>query len=182
MTIVETTSPRSSGDGFERLLQRLGPRSAGMLRRYRIPEEDAEDILQEVFLIFFLKRPEVLEPEKWLLGTLRNRCLMYWRERRRSRFLTINSVLLDATADPRLSRQSRRAVIRDLRRLMRRLPPRFREILETRFFEGLSPAETARRLGYRESAIYKMIDRSKAALVREMATESLAEGIAWSQD
>lgn len=171
MAILEQgTAPRTTRD-LDLVLERLRPSAVGMLRRYRIPEEDCEDLLQEALLIFILRRPTVDEPERWLLGTLRNRCLMYWRDRRRESFLTVNSSLLDAAADPRMPRQERSSLLRDLKKLLARLPRRYRRVLEIRYLRGLSAAETARQLGYRESGIYKIIERGKSALVTEMERE-----------
>ena len=171
MAVLETSTAPEASPGLEEFLDRIRPAAVGLLRRYRIPDEDSEDILQEALLIFILRSPAVEEPGKWLLGTLRNRCLMYWRDRRRQSFLTVNSPLLDATADPRLSLQERISLLRDLKRLLARLPEHYRLVLETRYLEGLSPAETASRLGYRESGIYKIIERGKTALAREMERE-----------
>lgn len=180
MAVLETSPAPDSSLGLEGILERIRPGAIGMLRRYRIPEDDFEDILQEALLIFILRRPEVEEPERWLLGTLRNRCLMYWRDRRRNSFLTVNSTLLEGAADPRLSRQERASLLRDLKKLLARLPPRYRRVLETRYLQGLTPAETARHLGYRESGIYKIIERGKTALAREMRREGYNERIAWN--
>lgn len=171
MAVLETSTAPEATHGLEDLLDQIRPAALGLLRRYRIPDEDFEDILQEALLIFILRSPAVEEPGKWLLGTLRNRCLMYWRDRRRHSFLTVNSPLLDVTADPRLPLQERLSLLRDLKRLLARLPRHYRQVLETRYLEGLSPAETARQLGYRQSGIYKIIKRSKVALAREMERE-----------
>ena len=181
MAVLQNTQSRSTRPSLEETLERIRPGAIGMLRRYRIPEDEFEDILQEALLIFILRQPVVDEPEKWVLGTLRNRCLMYWRERRRSSFLTVNSTLLDSAPDPRLSVQERTSLLRDLEKLMARLPTNYRRVLETRYFLGLSPAETARHLGYRESGIYKIIERGKAALAREMRREGYSERIAWTE-
>ena len=180
MAVLETSTAPEASPGLEGLLERIRPGAIGMLRRYRIPEDDFEDILQEALLIFILRRPEVDEPERWLLGTLRNRCLMYWRDRRRNSFLTVNSALLDGAPDPRLSLQERLSLLRDLKKLLARLPARYRLVLETRYLRGMSPAETARHLGYRESGIYKIIERGKTALAREMRREGYTERTAWT--
>lgn len=181
MAILEASTAPSAAARLEDIVDRIRPAATAMLHRYRIPEEDFEDVLQEAFLIFVLRRPKVDEPGRWLLGTLRNRCLMYWRDRRRSSHVTINSELLDVAADPRISGQERDNLLRDLRRMLDRLPPRYRLVLETRYLRGLSPAETARQLGYRPSGIYKIIERGKTALKREMRREGYGEKMAWTR-
>ncbi len=181
MAVLETSTAPEAAPALEGMLERIRPGAIGMLRRYRIPEDDSEDILQEALLIFILRSPTVDEPEKWLLGTLRNRCLMYWRDRRRNSFLTVNSSLLEGAADPRLSLQERLSLLRDLKKLLARLPPRYQRVLEVRYLQGHTAAETARRLGYRESGIYKIIERGKTALAREMRREGYTERIAWTE-
>lgn len=180
MAVLEPSPSEDAAPSLEEILERIRPGATGMLRRYRIPEDDFEDILQEALLIFILRQPEVEDPGRWLLGTLRNRCLMYWRERRRTAFLTVNSSLLEAAPDPRLPHQERDSLLRDLRKVLARLPTRYRRVLETRYLQGLSPAETARQLGYRESGIYKIIERGKTALVRELTREGYNEKAAWT--
>ncbi len=106
---------------------------------------------------------------------------MYWRDRRRNSHVTTNSPLLDLAADPRIPGQERDNLLRDLRRMLARLPTRYRLVLETRYLRGLSPAETARQLGYRPSGIYKIIERGKTALAREMRREGYGERNTWTR-
>lgn len=46
--------------------------------------DEAEDICQEVFLRFYEKFDEVLDPRKWLYGTLRNVVLEHYRKKGRN--------------------------------------------------------------------------------------------------
>lgn len=50
---------------------------------YRIYNpEDADDLTQEIFLRFYNKMDEVLEPRKWLLGTMRLVLLEFYKKNR----------------------------------------------------------------------------------------------------
>lgn len=44
------------------------------LRRYHLPKEEAEDIVQQAWLLFLEKRSEVKSPGPWLAGTVSNLC------------------------------------------------------------------------------------------------------------
>ncbi len=136
--------------------------------RFRIPEQDAEDLLQQALLTYVRKRHTVRDPESWLVGTLRNRCLKYWRARRRSLYIAVDEALLESLATPGETSQERADLRRDLSTAMGRLRPRCRSILGLRYGLGCEPRETARRLGYKESSIYKLVERCLAALSSQL--------------
>lgn len=149
---------------FEELLQGLEPRFRAVLARFRIPEQDVEDLVQQALLTYVRKRHTVRNPEAWLVGTLRNRCLKYWRARRRSLYTAVDSAILESMAGEGAPGQERADIRHDLECAMRALRPRCRSILGLRYGLGCEPRETARRLGYKESSIYKLMERCLAAL------------------
>jgi RNA polymerase sigma factor (sigma-70 family) len=153
---------------FEELLRALKPRFYAVLARFRIPEQDAEDLLQQTLLAFVRKRHTVRDAESWLVGTLRNSCLKYWRTRRRSLYTAVDSAILEAIASDGVAGQERADMRRDLAGAMGRLRPRCRSILGLRYGLGCEPRETARRLGYKESSIYKLVERCLAALSSQL--------------
>lgn len=69
----------------EALIDGLRPRLEGILERYQIPLTDRDDVLNEAYLVlrWRYERERVRDPESWLVITLKNRCLIYWRSRRR---------------------------------------------------------------------------------------------------
>lgn len=153
---------------FEEMLKGLEPRFRMVLVRFRIPEQDAEDLLQQALLTYVRKRHTVHNPESWLVGTLRNRCLKYWRARRRSLYTAVDSAILESVAADGAPCQERAAMRRDLQGALGRLRPRCRSILGLRYGLGCEPRETARRLGYKESSIYKLMERCLAALSSQL--------------
>ncbi len=157
---------------FEELLKGLEPRFRTVFARFRIPEQDAEDLLQQALLAYVRKRHAVRNPESWLLGTLRNRCLKYWRARRRSLYTAVDSAILETVAGDGAPSQERSDMRRDLQGAMGRLRPRCRSILGLRYGLGCEPRETARRLGYKESSIYKLMERCLAALSNQLLETS----------
>ena len=170
-----TASQRSAqpNEAFARLASGIKPTAIRICRRYRIPPQDAEDLIQQALIAFFDARDEVENPETWLAGTLRNHCLMYWRRRRRRLYNAVDSAILDEVADPALSKQETMELSHDLGRMLGQLSSRCQSVLQLRYGMGYRPRETAERLGYRSSSIYKILDRCLAALSRTLTVNGL---------
>ncbi|MCB1036416.1 MAG: sigma-70 family RNA polymerase sigma factor, partial [Acidobacteria bacterium] len=159
---------------IEDFLDRLQPRLRGILAQYRIPPEDAEDVLQQALLALVYKWGEIRGPEGWLLGTLRHKCLMYWRSRRRSLYQAVDAVILEFLADADRPEQERLEIASDLNSLVARLPQRCREVLRLRYHLGYDPPEVAERLGYSPTSISKVTNRCLATLNRALVDDGLS--------
>src|SRR5258706_461682 len=72
-------APTENADSFEDFLKAVEPKLKRLLAYHRIPSEDAEDILQQSLLALLYQWERVQVPERWLFGTVRRHCLMYWR-------------------------------------------------------------------------------------------------------
>ena len=153
---------------FDEFLRRMEPRLKRLLGTYRIPPEDAEDVLQQTLLALLYQWDRVRDPECWLVGTLKRHCLMYWRNNRRRIYSAVDSTLLEWLSEPVAPSQERSDMLCDLESLLDRLPSRCRSVLRLRFRMGFEPTEIARRLGYRTSSIGKITHRCLAALSREL--------------
>ena len=161
---------RQGEEGLERLLDEMAPRLAGVLSAFRIPAEDADDLLQNVLLQYLRKRAQVHDPKTWLPGALRNECRMYWRTRRRSFTTAVDGVLLDLMAEPAATpAQELRVLRRNLGRFLAQLDWRCREILHLRYHLGHEAREVADEMGYRPSSIDKVTRRCLDALGRKLA-------------
>lgn len=136
------------------------------MRRFRLPPDDAEDVLQDTFLAFLHKREEIRDPEAWIVGTVRNRCLMYWRGRRRRLLRVVDDSLIETFAEPGPPSQERCDLRRDLDRAMESIPPRCRTLLQLRYGQDRAPKEAAEFMGYRSSGIHKILERCLDALAR----------------
>jgi RNA polymerase sigma factor (sigma-70 family) len=172
MLIPESTE---NSDSFEDFLREVEPRLKRLLATYRIPSEDAEDVLQQSLLALLYQWERVRDPESWLFGTLRRHCLMYWRSQRRRIYSAVDSTLLEWLSEPMAPSQDRVDLLCDLEHLIDRLPSRCRLVLRLRFRLGYEPLEVARELGYRASSIGKITARCLAALSRELLASELAE-------
>lgn len=155
-------------EGFELLLERVEPSLRSTLRWYRIPHEDGEDLVQQTFVTFLHKRAEIHSPEAWLRGTLRRRCLMYWRKRRRDLVQSVDTAILELFEETSGPTQEISDLRADLNRVLRKLPSRCRSLLRLRYSSGLSPIEAAESLGYQSSGIYKLIRRCLSAFSRHL--------------
>lgn len=162
-------------ESLEELLDRVQPRLQATLARYRIPFEDAEDLLQQALLTYLHKQASIQEPESWLIGTLRNRCLMYWRTRRRALYESVDTAILESLAESQRPSQEAAHLERDLENVLSGLPYRCRALFHLRYHVGLEPAEAAEKLGYRTSGIYKILERCLAALTRSLVAMGLVE-------
>ncbi len=170
---MATFDRRSADQGLEDLLRRIQPRARSIFARYRVPPSDAEDLLQEALLVFVHKREGIHHPEGWLIGTLRNRCLAYWRARRRVVYQAVDTAILELVARPERPMQERRDLNSDLKCAIGTLPSRCRSLLKLRYQMGCTPHEAAERLGYRRSSIYKIMERCLAALTSRLVDRGL---------
>lgn len=153
---------------LEELLSSLQRRLERILFRYQIPPEDSEDVLQEAVLTLIYKRNKIRDPEAWLVATLRNRCLMYWRSKRSRLYDSVDVSILELLAKPGGTPQERQEIQADLERAISELPDRCRSLLRLRYGLGYKPAEVAERMGYQASSIRKITSRCLAALTRQL--------------
>jgi RNA polymerase sigma factor (sigma-70 family) len=162
---VAGLAPDSS---FDELFKRVEPRLKRVLVAYRIPSEDAEDLLQQSLLALLYRWQRVRDPESWLAGTLKRHCLMYWRNQRRRIYSAVDATILELLSRPVEPPQQQVEMLCDLERLIGRLPLRCRSLLRLRFLLGYEAPEAAAKLGYRASSIRKITTRCLAALSREI--------------
>jgi RNA polymerase sigma-70 factor (ECF subfamily) len=158
---------------LEELLDRMQPRLRRILARHRIPAQDAEDLLQETFLILVTKWGTIRNPEAWLLATLANRCIIYWRKVRGRVWDLVDTTILELLAEAEAPAQQQADLRFDLRTLISHLPDRCRAILQLRYGLGCSTAEAAERTGYCKSSIRKVTRRCLTALTAELLGHGL---------
>src|SRR5437763_107317 len=92
---------------LEEILKRAEPKLKRVLSRYRIPAQDADDLLQETFLIMVSKAGSIRNPDAWLVATLANRCIIYWRKHRSRLWDLVDSTILELLADAEAPPQER---------------------------------------------------------------------------
>lgn len=164
------------------LLDQVEPDVRRLLHRFRIPAEDAQDLVQDSVVSLLVRRDEISSPLPWFLATLKNRCLQYWRRRRRSLLRAMDVGLLEEIAPHRAPEQERSDLRRDLGGALEGLTPRCRQILRLRYGYDYTGPEIADRLGARESAVRQATLRCLSALSRNLiARDSPTEAVACSR-
>lgn len=151
-------------------LEQLEPEIRQILVRFQIPAQDAEDLLQDVALIFLTKQATITwgSAAPWLLATLRNRCLKYWRQRRRTLIQAIDTGLLEEVAGSSAPEQERGDLLRDLTGAVSHLPGRCRSVLRLRYGLDCEGPEIAQHLGYRQDTVRQVTLRCLSALSRRL--------------
>lgn len=155
-------------DDLPQLVERLESEFSRLFTYFRIPAQDAEDLLQDTLLLFLTKRPQIVTPDAWLVGTLRYRCLLYWRKRRRRLMEAVDETLLLELAGSAAPRQENDDLARDLSGAIGRLPDRCRSLLRLRYGLGCDDPEVAERMGYSPTGIRKIAHRCLAALTHQL--------------
>jgi len=150
------------------LLKSTRPRLERVLRNFEVPPEDAEDILQDAQLTLLYKWDKIRSPENWLVGTVKKKCIMYWRKRRGSLCEAVDTAILDLISTPQAPAQEKAELTFDLNRVLSRLSTRCRSLLRLRYGLGYGPTEVAEQMGYRTSSIRKVTNRCLAALTRQL--------------
>ncbi len=156
-------------------LESSRPALQRVLSTYDVPPQDAEDLLQEAYLTLLYKWERVECPQAWLIGTLRKKCIMYWRSRRRRLYDAMDAALLDLLVEPARPVQEGRDLCHDFERALSRLPARCQRLLRLRYVLGLGPNEAALEMGYQPSSIRKVTSRCLAALSRELIETGFLE-------
>lgn len=161
-------------DELEELLRRLKPRFAGILRRFRIPPQDAEDRVQNVLVQFVYKRSQIRNPAPWLLGALRRECLMYLRTCRRSRTVPVDTAILELLGEASMPDAERADLRRRLGKWIGKMSFKCRRLLRFRYLEELDAKEIARRTGFKPSSVDKVTRRCLQALERKISSAASA--------
>ena len=170
--------PSALEPSLEEILGKMQPRLKRILCRYRIPAQDAEDLLQETFLIMVSKWGTIHNPEAWLLATLANRCIIYWRKYRSRLWDLVDTAILELLAEAEAPVQEKSDLRVDLDGLINELPDRCRSVLRLRYGLGCSTAEAAERMGYCKSSIRKVTRRCLAALTHQLLGHGFHTGAA----
>jgi RNA polymerase sigma factor (sigma-70 family) len=156
------------GDGLDEYLATRRPRLVGIVLKFGIPAQDAEDLVQQALVAYLYKREQVRDPDTWLAGAVRRECLQYLRSRQRRLYDAVDTALLDAIAEPQPADQDKKQLLNDLGSAIGRTPGQCRTVLRMRYALGCENDEIASTLGYRLSSVRKVATRCLAALCRQM--------------
>jgi len=154
------------------LLNRVRPKLTALFASYRIPEENAEDLLQDALLSLVGCWPKVREPEAWLVQAVRYLCYRYLSRERYGIFEPLDPAVLERNSRQGPTPQELRELRLDLQALASTLPPLNRRVLRMWFVEGLGNREAAEKLGFRPNSVRQNVRKSLRAL-KEGAADRL---------
>jgi len=151
------------GQAFGLLVERYGRAAYAVARAIAPMDADADDVLQEAFVLAYRKLDTLEQPHRfgpWLISITRNVAL---RARERVR----ETVPLDAAPEAALAtaptpeRAEIRAVVRQA---LERLEAEPREVLMLHYFAGASVADIAEMLNISTPAVKKRLQRARETL------------------
>jgi RNA polymerase sigma-70 factor (ECF subfamily) len=143
-------------DAFARLHAHWHPVVHAVLLA-RLPAQDAEELVQEVFVTAWLRMGEVVDLAAfggWLCSIARNRAVDHWRGRRATEPLTV-----EPTVPPRDDLGAR-----EILAAVHALPEAYRETLLLRLVAGYSGPEIAERTGLTEGSVRVNLHRGMGLL------------------
>jgi RNA polymerase sigma-70 factor, ECF subfamily len=135
------------------------------VRKFQVPEVDAEALAHEVFISYLRRKNEIRNLHPWLIGAICHACRYFWRQNgRRTEQLDSSLALLrpDPASAGILDRLPMQIAARDV---LEALPPRYQEVLRLRYYEGYSIREIADHLGvtakYTQKLVAKCLRRAE---------------------
>jgi RNA polymerase sigma factor (sigma-70 family) len=156
---------RGRDDAFDVLVDRYRPRLLAFCRNMMRSSEDAEDVLQEVFVNAYRAmraddRP--IQAKAWLYRIARNRCL---NELRRNTAASVESMDVFETNEPTASETiERREHIEEIVTDVKRLPEQQRAALLLREMEGLPYQQIAAVLETTVPSVKSLLVRARIGL------------------
>jgi len=130
-------------------------------RKFRVPDTDAENLIQEVFLSFLQTGNKIDNVRAWLVAAMCNASRHYWRAQGRLESLPED---FNDHSDPGSHGLADQFALRmTVRQALDYLQPRCRETLWLHYFEGRSAGDVARELEttnrYAEKLIHNCLKR-----------------------
>ena len=172
---------KGDADIWRELISREIPQLYGMfMRRWPNPSL-AEELVQKTVFDAVAGcgsyDPSKGSPEEWIFGIARNNIRLEMRKRasRPSVDGDISSYLEAIDSEPlpdEVLEQKETAVI--VRSALQKLDSKEQAVLKTKYIEGLSARDIARRMGITEKAVHSLLYRARISLRRQLKrTESL---------
>ena len=129
-------------------------------RRYGLSAQQAEDVVQDAWLLFLEKRGYVRTPRTWLAGTVSKLCLQLL-DRMRRRQTENDDELLESMIDPKATGHDTRMIVGQA---LSRLDERSRELCMQIAIEGRSYADVSASLSLPAGSVGPLYIRAKNKL------------------
>jgi len=163
---------QAAARALESALAEVKPTLVRILRRYRIREEDAKDVLHEVYLSFLRKFASIDDPSGWLIGALRRECLHFRRRSVQRLYDAVDSTLLEILAAPTEESTTRQALLSEVLLVMESIREPCRTILVLRYRLGCERGEVADQLGYSSVDSARSAERRCVAILAQKLTRA----------
>lgn len=164
---------------FAELFGRFAGRVKSFLLRYAMPDEQAEEVAQEVMVQVWRKAasfdPARAGASTWIFAIARNRRIDVIRSTMRRDFDRLDPYFQpepEADASAVLGQTQRAQIIHDA---LAELPPVQRDVLHATFFDGLSQAEIAQRDGLALGTVKSRVRLAFARLRERLGEQMLGE-------
>jgi RNA polymerase sigma-70 factor (ECF subfamily) len=161
--------PEAFRDLFERYAAYVGKIAFRMLGR----QEDAEDVVQDVFVVAYRRRREVgqlVAPRQWLAAVAVKRAHHVLRRRRWRAMLGADLPEYEAAPDPGASPEQR-ALVTKLNRVLDELPAKERIAWVLRHLEGEQLEDVARIVGCSLATVKRRIAAAHETVKEMMGHE-----------
>ncbi len=153
----------ASAEWFADNILPLEPKVRSWLRKAGWGREDVEDLIQETYARLAAQPAvEIGHPQAYVFATVRNVAADQLRRKQVVAIRSVADISRLNVVDGELDAESRLTAHEELERLraaIDRLPPQCRAVFVLRKVEGLSQAETARRLNLAQGTVEKYVAR-----------------------
>jgi RNA polymerase sigma factor (sigma-70 family) len=142
-------------------------------RKFRVPDWDAENLLQEVFVSFMQVGTPIRDVRSWMVAAMCNASRHYWRGQGRTEALPDD---IGERSDPQSHNLGDKyAKTMTVSQALGYLQPRCRETLELHYYQGHSAADVARELKtttrYAEKLIHNCLARMREVYLKMNAVK-----------
>lgn len=158
---------------FEAILRENNKKIFNYLLKILRNKEDAEDILQDTFVSFYDKMPEISDEAhvSYLFRTAHNKALNLIKKRKKAESFSTNYSEMEhfAATEPKVENVNENLSI--LTKAFSQLPQKYATILEMQFYQKLSYREIAGILEISEKAVDSRLVRAKRKLKKIISQE-----------
>jgi RNA polymerase sigma factor (sigma-70 family) len=141
---------------FETLYTQYGVLLRGIaMRRYGVPPDDAEALVHDAFIAYLERHTSVRDAKGWLIGTVRNACCHYWRDRKREEpLLPEHEEAIDPSAEWDIEASLDRIT---MAAALARLGERCRETIRRFYWQQESTKDIAMRLSTSQGNVLQLL-------------------------
>ncbi len=157
---------------FDHIVARHQQRVAKLTYRLLGWTDEAEDVVQDVFLAAYKKLADFRGQASlgsWLTAITINKCRT-WRRRRLLRWKIRSAASLDdhACMDEKNERTIDQETCNQLRRTIQKLPTKLREVVILRYLEEMPITEMTAVLNVTENTVHVRLNRARARLRKKL--------------